>query len=91
MLTLSDVKNYIRATDEDDNIVRGLIASADSYLTGAITGYSDRYTESSSFASLADLAKLQIIACWYEQREASSDIPATARLAITQLQLGGEQ
>ena len=88
MLTLDNVKNYVRATDEDDTLLNTLMQAAESYLENAIDNYAVKYaTGGSNWQAKADFAKMQIIACWYEFREACDDIPATARLAIVQLDL----
>lgn len=90
MITLTDAKNYCRATSEDDLLVQQLLDASDSYMKGACTDYATKYASDQAYEKLADIARLQIIANWYEHRDQSDDIPATARLAITQLQLVGE-
>ena len=90
MITLTDAKNYTRATSEDDILVQQLIDASDSYMKGACTDYDTHYASDTAYERLADFARLQLIANWYEHRDVSDDIPATARLAITQLQLVGE-
>lgn len=90
MITLTDAKNYCRATSEDDLLVQQLMDASDSYMKGACTDYAGKYASDQSYEKLADFARLQLIANWYEHRDVSDDIPATARLAITQLQLVGD-
>lgn len=90
MITLTDAKNYCRATTEDDVLVQQLLDASDSYMKGACTDYASKYASDQAYEKLADFARLQLIANWYEHRDVSDDIPATARLAITQLQLVGE-
>lgn len=90
MITLTDAKNYCRATSEDDLLVQQLLDASDSYMKGACTDYASKYASDQAYEKLADFARLQLIANWYEHRDVSDDIPATARLAITQLQLVGE-
>ena len=90
MITLTDAKNYCRATSEDDVLVQQLLDSSTNYMKGACTNYDTRYASDVAYEKLADIARLQIIANWYEHRDKSDDIPATARLAITQLQLVGD-
>lgn len=90
MITLTDAKNYTRATSEDDILVQQLIDASDSYMKGACTDYDTHYASDTAYERLADFARLQLIANWYEHRDVSDDIPATARLAITQLQLVGD-
>lgn len=90
MITLTDAKNYCRATSEDDLLVQQLMDASDSYMKGACTYYANKYASDQAYEKLADFARLQLIANWYEHRDVSDDIPATARLAITQLQLVGE-
>lgn len=90
MITLNDAKNYCRATSEDDVLVQQLLDASTSYMQGACSGYDTKYASDTAYERLADFARLQLIANWYEHRDISDDIPATARLAITQLQLVGD-
>lgn len=91
-MTINDVKNYIRAVDEDDSIVLLCIESAKSYLQDAVDNFDIKYANSSdSWRSKADMAMLQLCSSFYENRGEIDgiDIPRTARLIIYQLQNGG--
>ena len=90
MITLTDAKNYCRATSEDDLLVQQLMDASDSYMKGACTDYATKYASDQAYEKLADFARLQLVANWYVHRDDSDDIPAKARLAITQLQLVGD-
>ena len=93
MLTLTDVKTYIRATDEDDDMVRALMSAAVSYLEGAVSDYAERYeTGGQAFQAKADLAQEMLIADWYENRTpVDRPVSPAVRLLIAQLQaVGGE-
>ena len=89
MTTLTDVKNYIRATDEDDELVRSLMDAADSYLQGAVDDYASVYPNASTaWQAKADLAKKLLVADWYENRTPTErPVSPAIRLIITQLQL----
>ena len=92
MLTVYDVKNYIRC-DDDDEQVKALMAAADSYMAGAIDNYADTYEKAGrDWQAKADLAKKLLITDWYENRT-PTDRPATASvvLLLTQLQLEGAE
>ena len=92
MLTLNDVKNYIRVdTDADDALVYALMNAADSYMEGAVDNYTDTYLHAGEkWQAKADLAKKLLIADWYEHREATErPVSPAIRLLLTQLQLEG--
>lgn len=89
MLNITDVKNFIRATDDDDELVQNLMLAADSYLDGAISNYNEIYSNSSpKWQAKADLAKKLLIADWYENRT-PTEVPTNSaiKLIITQLEL----
>lgn len=88
-MTLNDVKNYIRAVDEDDNIVLLCMESAKSYLQDAVDDFDNRYANGTqSWKAKADLAMMQLCGNYYENRGETDniDIPKTVRLIIYQLQ-----
>ena len=89
MVTLNDAKNYCRATDEDDVLVENLIQASQSYLDGAIDGFSSLYeTAGQDWQAKADLCMKMLIADWYENREQTARPSNSAiELLITQLQL----
>lgn len=90
MLTINNVKNYIRA-DEDDDIIKMMIAWAKGYMEGAIDNFDALYEDADRhMQAKADIAMLELIACRYENRgELNASIPQSARDIITQLQLDG--
>lgn len=91
-MTMNDVKNYIRAIDEDDNIVQLCMESAKSYLQDAVDDFDMKYANSStSWRAKADMAMMQLCSYYYENRGETDniDIPKAARLIIYQLQNGG--
>lgn len=91
MLTLTDAKNFCRATDEDDVLVQGLIDASESYLVSAIDDYKTKYAGADTeWQSKADLAKKLLVADWYENRLATDrPVSSAVCLLISQLQLDG--
>jgi len=91
MLTLTDAKNYCRATDDDDALVQSLIDAADSYMAGAVDNFVAKYASAdSAWQAKADLAKKLLVADWYENRLATErPVSPAIRLLIVQLQIGG--
>lgn len=89
MYNITDVKNYIRATDEDDANVVACMESAKSYLQGAVDDFDTKYANASTaWQNKADMAMMQLCSCFYEHRgDESVEIPAMVRLMIYQLQL----
>ena len=90
MLTVYDVKNFIKA-DDDDETIKTLMDAAESYLEGAVDNYKATYEAASiSWQAKADLAKKLLIADWYENRTPTErPVSASIRLLLTQLQLEG--
>lgn len=91
MLSVEDVKNYCRATDEDDEMILTLMDASESYLAGAIDNYASLYeSKGRSWRAKADLAKKLLVADWYENRLATErPVSPAIRLILTQLQLEG--
>lgn len=91
MLSVTDVKNYIRATDDDTDMVLSLMDASESYMEGAVDNYSAKYAHSgNNWKSKADLARKMLIADWYENRTPTErPVSPAVRLLITQLQLEG--
>lgn len=89
MLTLTDAKNYIRATDEDDVLVQSLIDASKSYLSGAVDDFESRYEQAgANWQAKAELAQKLLIADWYENRTPEGRPASSAvELLIAQLQL----
>lgn len=90
MLSIYDVKNYIKA-DDDDESIRPLMDAAESYLQGAIDNYKAVYAKAGKdWQAKADLAKKLLIADWYENRTPTErPVTSAVSLLITQLQLEG--
>lgn len=93
MLTLTDAKNFCRATDEDDALVQGLIDASESYLVSAVDDYKTKYANADTeWQAKADLVKKLLVADWYENRLATDrQVSASVCLLISQLQLDGVQ
>lgn len=92
MLTIYDVKNFIRVDgDDDDMSISALMEAADSYMAGAVDNYAETYSNASkSWQAKADLAKKMLIADWYENRTPTErPVSPSIRLLLTQLQLEG--
>lgn len=88
MLTLTDAKNYCRATDEDDALVQNLLDASESYLADAVDDFSTKYASAdAAWQAKADLARKMLIADWYELRlPTERPVSPAIRLLITQLQ-----
>ena len=89
MVSLTDAKNYCRATDDDDILIESLISASNSYMDGAIDGFSSMYEQAGqNWRAKADLCMKMLIADWYERRE-PTERPSNSAidLLITQLQL----
>ena len=89
MLTLTEAKNYCRATDEDDALVQNLLDASESYLAGAVDNFAEKYASAdASWQAKADLARKMLIADWYELRlPTERPVSPAIRLLIVQLQL----
>lgn len=92
MLDITEVKNYIRVDDED-NMVLSLMASAKSYMAGAIDNFDEIYANANdNWKAKADLAMKLLIADWYENRTpVGRPSNSTIQLLLAQLQLEGGQ
>lgn len=90
MLTIYEVKNYIRA-DGDDAQIKSLMEAAKSYLAGAIDNFDEKYEKAGArWQAKADFAAKLLIADWYENREpAEKPKISSINLLIGQLQLEG--
>lgn len=91
MVSLLEVKNYIRATDEDDELVLSLMDAAEAYLQGAVDNYVEAYADGTQqWKAKADLCKKLLVADWYENRTPQEHpVSSAIKLLITQLQLDG--
>ena len=89
MLTLTDVKNYLRATDEDDALVQSLMLAANGYLEGAVDNFASVYDNADeNWKAKADLCMKLLCCDWYENRTPVGRPGSSAvELLITQLQL----
>lgn len=94
MLTLADAKGYLRVDgDAEDALIQNMVDASESYLKGAVSGYTTLYAGDSAFSSTADAVRLAWIAEAYRNRDAMNDSRANDRhlsymlfSQITQLQ-----
>lgn len=86
-----EVKNFIRATDEDDALVSALMSSAKSYLATAVDNFETVYESADdAWKAKADLALEMLVADWYENRTPTErPVSSAIQLLIIQLQLDG--
>lgn len=89
-MTLDEAKAYLRIDgDAEDDVVKALMASAESYLRAAVENY-DSLREDADFSSQADMVMRLLIAELYENRamgaDAQKDYSYAVRSMITQLQ-----
>lgn len=91
MISLMEVKNFIRATDEDDALVSALMYSAKSYLATAVDNFETVYESADdAWKAKADLALEMLVADWYENRTPTErPVSSAIQLLIIQLQLDG--
>ena len=91
MISLMEVKNFIRATDEDDALVSALMNSAKSYLATAVDNFETVYESADdAWKAKADLALEMLVADWYENRTPTErPVSSAIQLLIIQLQLDG--
>lgn len=91
MISLMEVKNFIRATDEDDALVSALMSSAKSYLATAVDSFETVYESADdAWKAKADLALEMLVADWYENRTPTErPVSSAIQLLIIQLQLDG--
>lgn len=93
MVLLTDVKNYLRIVDdEDDGFISSAIAAGYDYLANAVDDFNGLNASDASFQRLADMWVLtQWIPAAYDEREGMhSEAPSlnyTARAMLTQLQM----
>ena len=94
VLTLEAVKDFLRVDGSaEDALLTTLLLASDSYLQGAIDHYKERLAEAEgqqgdTWAEKAKLARLLLIADWYENRTPTErPTSAAVSLLITQLQL----
>ena len=93
MLTLADVKNYLRATDEDDTLIQSLMSASQSYMASAVDNFDTVYASAGAdWQAKADLACKLLCCDWYENRTpVGRPSNSAVALLITQLQLEKEQ
>lgn len=98
MVSIEDVKTYIRVDSEDeDTMLEMFIEAADSFMADAINNYHDVYPNAGTkWQQKANLCELMLVGYWYEHRtESTQYVPASVAVLVTQLQLhnistGGE-
>lgn len=88
MLTLSEVKSWLRLEQDDtadDTLLQSLISAAEEYVRNAVPSYVDIANN-----PLAKLLGMVLIADWFEHREAvgqvREEMRPTVRAMVTQLQ-----
>lgn len=92
MLSLKDVKNYIRVdVDEDDKLIENMMNSAYSYVRGAIDDFEIK-CENDLFENKAEHIMLFLIAEWYDNRQYSryekyNEVSHIVTAMIQQIQL----
>lgn len=68
MVTLEQIKNYLRISyDEDDSYIESLISVADSYLQSGITDYKKK-SKNKLFKAKAQMLELTLIQNLYDER-----------------------
>lgn len=74
MITLADAKTYLRVDGTaEDSLIAGFVTASESYLQGAVSGYSTLYAGDATFASTADMVRYAYIAEAYRNRDAMND------------------
>lgn len=74
MITLASAKNYLRVDGTaEDALIAGFVTASESYLKGAVSGYSTLYAGDSAFSSTADQVRLAYIAEAFRNRDAMND------------------
>ena len=74
MITLADAKTYLRVDGTaEDGLIAGLVTASESYLQGAVSGYSTLYAGDSAFSSTADMVRYAYIAEAYRNRDSMND------------------
>ena len=88
-MTLTEAKNFCRASDEDDVLVQSLIDASESYMRGAVDNFTERYAAAdASWKAKADLARKLLITDWYENRlPTARPVAPAVSLLLIQLQL----
>ena len=96
-LQLAAVKQYIRATEADDDAyINSLIKRANITLAGAVDDFAAKYEKSTDFAEIADQVMLSIIQDLFDNRNQArdggkgNDYGYTVRTLLLQLQTWGE-
>lgn len=73
-ITLNDAKNYLRIDyTYDDAFITQCIASAESYMTNAVSDFAATYAKDTSFANTADQTEMALISEMYNNRDARND------------------
>lgn len=90
ILTLKEVKDYLRIDyDDDDLLLQSLLVATMDYLRDAINGF-DKKSTKEKFIKRAKILACVLVQDWYDNREQkeSKDLSYTARSLLTQLQVG---
>lgn len=91
MLTVAEVKQHLRIDyDTDDEMLAGLIRSADNYMRSAIDDYDAKIeasTDGDTWAEAAKLVEKILVADWYENRTpAEAGKVTSVQMILYQLQ-----
>lgn len=95
MLTLNELKNYLRIDfDSDDILLDSMMRAADASLASSVDDFKAKYeasaaTDTAEFCRLADMVKAAIVAELYEHRVPDGQAAAFSypiRTMVTQLQ-----
>lgn len=90
ILSLKEVKNYLRIDyNEDNELLQSLMVAANTYLKSAIDKY-DKKKESEYYKDRIKILNCSLIQEWYDNRESyeTKSLSYTIRSLITQIQMG---
>lgn len=74
MVTLADIKKYLRIDDDDeDALLEKFLDVAESYLRNAISGYENFYNDNERFQAQADLLKMVLVSEQFNNRDGRND------------------
>lgn len=89
ILSLEDAKKFLRIDyEDDDNLIKLLIANAESYLVDAVDDFESKLKtrNNKKFKSKAKLAMLVLITNWYDSRDFTEiQVSEKVRYTITSI------
>ena len=90
-MTVADLKKYLRIdTAEEDDLLESFLATAENYLSNAITNYAAHYSTDEKFQAQADFLKMVLVSEQYNNRDGRNDprqdFSFVIRSTISQLQ-----